>query len=148
MSQGKFFLAGLRDRIKIFTLYQNDSSALTAVRRMSGSYATRLGSTLLAVRSVSAIFQNWERLGIRVAAAVAMATFAVEPQAPTLGELKTAFPRCRCYPRDRPGAGQDWKASVSCLLYADFSCGGGASGSPQVPSRSQLEAPRSDSTGG
>lgn len=54
-------------------------------KRISGSYATPYGSAPLPVGTVSAIFENREGPKLSVVAA-AMAAFAVEPQAPTLGE--------------------------------------------------------------
>nr|XP_054361862.1 nucleoporin NUP35 [Mirounga angustirostris] len=54
------------------------------VQRKSGSYATSYGSAPLPVGRVSAIFENREGPGQSVVGA-AMAAFAVEPQAPTLG---------------------------------------------------------------
>lgn len=53
-------------------------------RRRPGSYATPLGSAPY-LWGVSAIFENREGPELRGGAA-AMAAFAVEPQAPTLGE--------------------------------------------------------------
>lgn len=115
---------------KTFARFQNDGPG--ACNLSVGAYP-EVAQPHKAARSypwgVSAIFENWESPELSVIA-VAMAAFAVEPQAPTLGEWKAAFPHWYCDPRRRPGSGQNWTAVVIMLLSASFSRGGGALGSP------------------